>query len=218
MPLTAAALKAAIDLAKSFDFKAGFAKPDMVGQSDFNLGVKQVDFYADGDISGTTLSVHPHTAPNAGLYFPWLEQQRMPGSQDDESAGKEGYTSLGSFTRPIADNDILSWAVTGPFSGCHASVYSSGAGFTFCHLVTGGSANTKDPDVQRQGIAAALGVGSKEVSSRHLTAKKRRDLGNVQGFSFWMRLEGRWHQRTIWVERGKIPYKIAQKDEIKAVQ
>ena len=199
MPLTSAALSAALGLVKTFSLPtASFRTPATVGVGNFKQGVKQTDFLADGEITAVnTLSIYPDSSGQGGLFLPWLtHQETSPGSVTTS------YTDLGSFTRPIARTSALSWVVTGPFTGCHAAVYSSGQGLTFCHLVTGKKDQFPEPSIQGTGIAAAVGGGT-QISSTPLSPSP--NLGDAQGYCFWMRLGTGWQQRTIWVRKALAP-------------
>ncbi len=116
-----------------------------------------------------------------GLWIPYLGNG--PGI-----AGAKGW---GAFTRGVTNE---TWVATGPFSGCYAAAFDSPAGKRFAHLITpAGGYAAASVDEQIAAICNQIGT------EQH---KKWNMDGIGLGIVFFMRYDGMWHKRSVWVAPG----------------
>ena len=93
---------------------------------------------------------------------------------------------LGTYT-PIVPATTISWVATGPFSGCHAYVFTP---LRFAHVITPAGGYSADAVAnQRNNIPGAVRAGG----------LVRRGRGDA--FVFWTHLRGGWYQREVYVNR-----------------
>jgi hypothetical protein len=124
-----------------------------------------------------TLTINPDPAGD-GLWIPYL----------GNGLGKEGDKGWGAFTRGVTNE---TWVATGPFSGCYSAAFDSPTGKRFAHLITP-AAGYLAASVDEQITAISNLVGA----TRH---QKWNMDGIGLGIVFFMRYDGAWHKRSVWV-------------------
>jgi hypothetical protein len=128
-----------------------------------------------------------------GLWIPYLGN----GAAEAKGVAQTVAFGLGTYTPPLVGGGVVSWVVTGPFTGCTAATFSPSASKVFAHIITPAPAHPCDtvPN-QIANIAAKVGapVPTGNAVIRPMLA------GEV--FVFWMYLGSGWYRRLLWAVQG----------------
>jgi hypothetical protein len=117
-------------------------------------------------------------AAGEGLWIPYLGNGK----------GKEGDRGWGTYSKIVND---ATWVATGPFSGCYVAAFQ-GAGFRFAHLITKAAGHPCETvDNQIAAITAASGA----------VLYGKWSMQGLQGLgvAFFMKVNGFWRRRSVWV-------------------
>jgi hypothetical protein len=115
-----------------------------------------------------------------GLWVPYLGN----GKGTPKSKG------WGTYSRLVTDE---TWVATGPFSGCYVAAFM-GAGMRFAHLITP-AAGYRAATVDAQLSAIQKASGARPYTKWDMT-------GVGLGLAFFMKVQGNWYRRFVWVGPG----------------
>lgn len=105
---------------------------------------------------------------------------------------------LGTYTPLIAPGGAISWVITGPFSGCHAMTFSSGAHKAFAHVVT----VSNGPGIYTAAPVDTQIADIEQMLNARLRDRERPDTGGRWGFVLWTYIDNVWYRRTVLVKYG----------------
>ena len=159
--------------------------------------VTEQSYRIDGawDKSTKTLTLSKNVG-GSGLWIPYVGN----GSVKAVGIAQMARRGLGTYTPIVEGGGGISWVVTGPFSGCHSAVFSSGNDKVFAHIVTAGDGYTADSVAnQVEAIANSMGIPVPPA-----TDYPKVSAGAGEGFVFWTRIGATWYRRVVYAFAGTV--------------
>jgi len=152
----------------------------------------RIDAAWDAANKRLTLSLN---AAGGGYWIPYLGN----GAAHLAGVAQTAKRGLGTYT-PLMAGGAITWAATGPFSGCHTAAFSPAGGRVFAHVITPADGYTADTVVnQVANIAAQVGAAVPAA-----TAVKQVVNPAGEGFVFWTLVSGVWYRRVVYAWAGKV--------------
>ena len=145
-----------------------------------------------------TLTLSKNSVDGKGLWIPYL------GNGYPVTADSRG---IGTYTRNIGGAlDNASWVATGPFSGCHVAVFTSGTDKVFAHVITPAHNHPcATVDEQMEELRTRVGV---EGNNWKVPA-----VGGL-GYVFFTKINGTWYVRTSEFSQGGVKVTIGKKSSV----
>jgi len=132
------------------------------------------------------------TPAGPGYFIPYIGN----GSPNLVGMAQTLKRGLGAYTPVVgAGGPVISWVLTGPFSGCSTVAFSPLAGGrVFAHVITPSTGYTADTVAnQVANIAGQVGAPAPVAG-----AVQRVSGGLGEGYVFWTLYNGAWWRRVVW--------------------